>query len=192
MENFRNGFLDRLNACLMGEINTGSAASKKRGVMRVKKLSTRVDLTPMVDLGFLLITFFIFTTSMSEPRAMRLTLPTDKHAESPTQAAEGKTLNIVIGGEETLWYYPGIDMLSMKKVKANANGIRPVIMRKIQQVARSYGDARETVIVVKPTREASYKDIVLILDEIMINGVSRYFFVDADSSEITAIEKKNK
>ena len=66
----------------MAEMDTSGGGHKKGpGVKKGKKLSTRIDLTPMVDLGFLLITFFIFTTTMSQPTAFKLNLP--KEADKP-------------------------------------------------------------------------------------------------------------
>src|SRR5476651_2016745 len=90
----------------MAEMDTSGGGWHKKGpgVKKAKKLSTRIDLTPMVDLGFLLITFFIFTTALSEPKAMRLNLPDD--GEGMT-APESKTLNLVLASGNRVYYYHG-------------------------------------------------------------------------------------
>src|SRR5215213_552328 len=93
----------------MAEMDTSGGGHHKKGpgVKKQKKLSTRVDLTPMVDLGFLLITFFIFTTSMSEPKSLKLKLPDDRPVKTPNQSAEEATLQLVLGKNDQLWYYYG-------------------------------------------------------------------------------------
>src|SRR6202007_3465080 len=94
----------------MAEMDTsGGGGHKKRpGVKKSKKLSTRVDLTPMVDLGFLLITFFIFTPTMSQPTAMQLVLPKDTDKpEEQNKAKESGVLTILLGSDNHVFYYEG-------------------------------------------------------------------------------------
>ncbi len=71
------------------------------GVVKSKKLSTRIDLTPMVDLGFLLITFFIFTTTMAKPNALNLNVPADG---IDTKTAAGKTLSLILDKDNNIYY----------------------------------------------------------------------------------------
>ena len=94
----------------MASIDEGGGGGHKKGpgVKKAKKLSTRVDMTPMVDLGFLLITFFIFTTTMSSPTTMQLFMPkdTDKD-EDLNKAKESGALTILLGKNNVVYVYRG-------------------------------------------------------------------------------------
>src|SRR3954452_1715981 len=92
----------------MAEMDTSGGGKHKKGpgVKKGKKLSTRVDLTPMVDLGFLLITFFIFTTTLSEQKTMNLKLPMDDE-KSPSTTAANKTLTLLLCKDNKIQYYAG-------------------------------------------------------------------------------------
>src|SRR6476620_8448333 len=114
----------------MAEMDTSSGGGHKKGpgVKKSKKLSTRVDLTPMVDLGFLLITFFIFTTTMSQPTAMRLYLPkdTDKPEEQNKVKASG-ALTLLLGKNDVIYYYEG-------ELKPDASNFKTSTFKDIREV----------------------------------------------------------
>ncbi len=167
----------------MAEMNTsggGGGHKKGPGVKKSKKLSTRVDLTPMVDLGFLLITFFIFTTTMSQPTAMKLFLPkdTDKQEEQ-NKIKQSGALTILLGKNNNVFYYEGeLDPIAASNFKSsNFKEIRDVIIRKKQAVDTNL------VVVIKPADECNYKNVIDILDEMSINVVKRYALVDISDVE---------
>src|SRR5579875_2231614 len=94
----------------MAEMDTSGGGGHKKGpgVKKGKKLSTRVDMTPMVDLGFLLITFFIFTTTISQPTTLKLNLPQDtKNPEEQTKTKASGALTIMLGKDNNVFYYEG-------------------------------------------------------------------------------------
>src|SRR5208282_5934482 len=102
----------------MAEMDTSSGGGHKKGpgVKKSKKLSTRVDLTPMVDLGFLLITFFIFTTTVSQPTAMRIFLPKDvQKPEDQNKVKVSAVLTIMLGKDNHVYYYEGDDPKTLKE-----------------------------------------------------------------------------
>ena len=161
----------------MAEMDTSSGGGHKKGpgVKKSKKLSTRVDLTPMVDLGFLLITFFIFTTTMSQPSAMRLYLPkdTDKPEEQNKVKASG-ALTLLLGKQDKVYYYEGELAPDASNFKtSDFEGIRKVITDKKRAT-----DEKDLVVVIKPDNDATYKNTVDALDEMTINDVKRYALVD--------------
>src|SRR5205085_5598937 len=118
----------------MAEMDTSGGGGHKKGpgVKKAKKSSTRVDLTPMVDLGFLLITFFIFTTTMSQPTAMHLILPKDTDKpEEQNKIKQSDALTIPLGKDNNVFYYEGELAPDASNFKAsNFKDIRDEIIRK--------------------------------------------------------------
>src|SRR4028119_1260983 len=118
----------------MAEMDTSSGGGHKKGpgVKKGKKMSTRVDLTPMVDLGFLLITFFIFTTTMSEATAMRLFLPKDtEKPEEQNEVKQSGALTMLLGKNNVVYYYEGKLAPDGSNFKnANFKDMRDVILNK--------------------------------------------------------------
>ena len=161
----------------MAEMDTSGGGGHKKGpgVKKSKKLSTRVDLTPMVDLGFLLITFFIFTTTMSQPTAMRLFLPkdTDKPEEQNKVKASG-ALSLMLGKNDVIYYYEGELAPDASNFKTTTfKDIRDIIINKKKST-----DPKDFVVVIKPHAESTYKNAIDALDEMTINDVKRYALVD--------------
>jgi biopolymer transport protein ExbD len=171
----------------MAEMDTSGGGHHKKGpgVKKAKKLSTRVDLTPMVDLGFLLITFFIFTTTMSQPTAMRLALPDDKvKPEDQNKIKQSGALTLLLGKDNHVFYYEGELLPDASNFKStNFKDIRDVIISKKQQADTNL------VVVIKPNDESNYKNFIDILDEMSINVVKRYAVVDISPVEEDLIRR---
>ena len=196
----------------MASIEEGDGGHHKKGpgVKKAKKLSTRVDMTPMVDLGFLLITFFIFTTTMSSPTTMELFMPkdTDKDDEQ-NKAKESGALTILLSKDNHVYYYEGqLKEDASNFLSTNFGGIRKVIIDKKKAVidahqhdagcekiwAKNNGDKKscldkDLVVVIKPDEEATYKNTVDILDEMAISNIKRYAMVDLFPAEKELIQK---
>ena len=169
---------------LMAENNNTSGNRVKRGGIRSKKLSTRVDLTPMVDLGFLLITFFIFTTTMQQSNAMKLIVPDDRDVKNPTTTAESKTISFILGADNSIHYYNGLNTLAMAQTNYSPSGLRLVIQQKINAVKKQFGPSGEIVVLIKPTAECNYQNLVNILDEMMINQIKKYVLMEPEKNEL--------
>ena len=171
----------------MAEIQTSTTANK-HAISKHKKLSTRVDLTPMVDLGFLLITFFIFTTALSKPNTMKLFLPKDELNIPPPEVANSKVLTILPAANNIVYYYYGNNPQAMQQTNFGEEGIRKIILDKRKDVAAKFGDAKETVVLIKPTDNATYQNMVDVLDEMLINNISRYMLLDVNQQELQQIK----
>jgi biopolymer transport protein ExbD len=154
-------------------VNANSHKSKS-GVKRSKKGSTRVDLTPMVDLGFLLITFFIFTTTLSQPKTMHLFLPKD--SKDPILKKESGALTLIPSGNGQLYYYEGRDPNHMKSIPFQ-------FLRQIIRSKKNNTHPSDLIIVIKPSRTCSLKNTIATLDEMTINEIQNYALVELSKTE---------
>lgn len=173
-----------------------------------KRGNPTVDLTPMVDLGFLLITFFVFTTTMNKPKAMEIQMPyTDgKEIEDPTVIKKDVALTILLSKDHRIYYYEGIgnDPEKAPDVEVTGfqdnGGIRDILIKKkltvqslIQQGVLKANDL--TTVIIKPDVNSSTDDLINIIDEMTINAIPVYAVVDitpGDKEFITLTEEKNK
>src|SRR5690606_10351101 len=152
----------------------------------------KVDLTAMVDLAFLLITFFMLTTSLSKPQSMDLGMPDDDPKEEPIKIADARTMTILIGPDNKLKSYMGQftePLVPLKDVSYGKNGIRKDIIKKVVEVPQTMQDPKKGLIVlIKGHKESTYKNLVDILDEMAINKVPTYAIVDITSEEAALFE----
>lgn len=201
------------------DVSGGGGGHKKGpGVKKAKKLSTRVDMTPMVDLGFLLITFFIFTTTLSTPSTMALTMPKENDdPENQTEVKESAALTVLLGKGDQVYYYMGQikpdgsnflssnfkdirKIISEKKKEVIANYVANPLDEKIKLKAKESGDPnwmnaaydKDFVVIIKPNEEATYKNTVDMLDEMTINDVKRFAMVDITEDENKLIHATEK
>jgi biopolymer transport protein ExbD len=139
----------------------------------------------MVDLGFLLITFFIFTSTMSQPTAMNLFMPKDvDKPEEQNKVKESGAFTIMLGKDDVVYYYEGMDPAAEGNFRsASFKTIRDELIRKRQNT-----NTEDLVVIIKPTPDATYKNTVDILDEMTINEIKRYAMVDISDVEYQLVK----
>jgi biopolymer transport protein ExbD len=174
--------------------DSGGGGHDKKGKKKPKKGSPKVDMTPMVDLGFLLITFFMLTTTMSKPQTMELNMPdkTDNSEQQPVKASQSMT--VILGKNDKIYYFFGTpqeakETDSVQETDYSSNGIRKVILQKTRELGYDDKGVPKIVIVIKALDDAKYKNMVDILDEMAITSSKRYAIVDILPEEIELIKK---
>lgn len=183
----------------MAEMDTSSSGGHKKGpgVKKGKKLSTRIDLTPMVDLGFLLITFFMFTTTLAKPKTMEINMPykdPNLKEEEKNKLKASAAMTVLLSKNHRVYYYEGIgdDPNKPPELKIThftaQKGIRDAIIAKkkmVDDLKRSggLGPKDEATILIKPDTTSTYSDLVNMLDEMNINDVKVYAIIDITDIE---------
>ena len=162
----------------MAEISN-EGGGKKDGKVRSKKTSTKIDMTPMVDLAFLLLTFFVMTTTLNKPQTMEITMPEKPKAEDQQPMVnEKRVLTLILGNDDKIYWYLGITDPKINVTNFSNKGVRDILLRENAQI-------KDMVVLIKPSDESKYKNVVDILDEMNISNIARYALVD-----ITEVDKQ--
>lgn len=153
-------------------------AQEKQGGKQKKKL-IRVDMTPMVDLGFLLITFFMFTTNFTKPNVMDLGLPAKGDPPSePFVVDEKNQVTFILGKDNRVFYHQSNkdDLNSSNLKETDFSGVK--ISKIIAEAYKNAPKPENFTVIIKPTDEANYKNFVDILDNIAISKKEKYGITD--------------
>jgi biopolymer transport protein ExbD len=153
-----------------------------KNIGRTKRQSTKVDLTAMVDLGFLLITFFMLATTMFEPKIIEVLKP-EKNTTITQDVMASKTLTLMLAENNKVYWYHGLadeDNINFRLDSCgyDINGLRSVIMNRQKEVEVKHKDKSQMFVIIKPLKGSALQNIVDVFDEISICNVKRYAIAD--------------
>jgi biopolymer transport protein ExbD len=159
----------------MAEISS-STASPSKGKVRAKRMSTRIDMTPMVDLAFLLLTFFILTTTLQKPYLIPLQKPDQTTVGNPPPVSARRVLTFILDEQNEIYWYTGLKDPKLNATDYSPKGIRNILIQKKREI-------KNLIVLVKPSEKSRYQNLINIIDEMEILKV-RYHMV-----KITPIDK---
>lgn len=176
-------------------VGGGDGGGGKKG--RKSRGTPHIDMTPMVDLGFLLLTFFVLTTSMSTPSTMPVIFPADPPpgAPPPPKVPEGKILNLLVSGNDKLYWYKGLEDVELNNVGYGENGLRKLVLdmqKKVKSEFPNDKDENPLIVLVKSNYDSRYKNMVDIVDEMNITEQGKYMLIEMEPEEIALISDFEK
>ncbi len=174
----------------MAEMNMPEKQGKRKA-----HAALRIDLTPMVDLGFLLITFFMYTTTMAKPKTMEIRMPAPAPPDVvQTKYPEESTITIIPIAGHKIFYYTGILKDEAQLKNAPISSCRDILIKMKADVAHLPNtlspEAHKLHVLIKPNEDSKYNDLVQLLDEMNISDVPYYALVDISPEEKEWLQKK--
>lgn len=164
----------------MGAVDTPQPrASKKggKGFHRPKRrVGVRIDMTPMVDVAFLLLIFFMVTTVFRTPQALEINLPPDN--DTPAEIAESKVLQLRVLGDDRIFWKRG----------PKEDPWSRTIAASIKDVLKPLKGNDEVVVLIKIDREAKFNNMVTIIDELDIAHLGRFSILELAPKEKAEVE----
>lgn len=146
-----------------------------------KRPAPRIDMTPMVDLAFLLLTFFVMTTNLMKNYVLELQQPIPDQAGNYRPLKAEQVLNVVLGKNDKVYWYMGFPGSEAEQSDFSGSGVRKLLLQKNQEVKRLH-------VLIKPSDQSRYQNTIDMLDEMSITGIANYSMVNLDSEDLKLIE----
>jgi len=148
----------------------------------------------MVDLVFLLITFFMLTTTLAKPQAMDLAMPDkEKQDQQELTVADNRTMTILLGADNRLEWYMGLVDKPLTPPQVDnygRNGIRKALVENAKKVIATTGDpSKGLIVLIKPSDQSNYRNFVDILDEMKVSNIDRYAIVEISDPDIALLKR---
>ncbi len=169
----------------MAEI-TSTSADNKKGKVRSRKASTRIDMTPMVDLAFLLLTFFMLTTTFMKSYVMEITMPekVNRPIDPPPINAK-KVLTLILGEKNKVYWYTGETKPPLEVTDFSPTGVRKLLLNKNAAIKDLY-------VFIKPSPLSRYQNLIDILDEMDIASINRYAMVEITDEDNLLVDESKR
>lgn len=161
----------------MGAVDTPDRSSKKKGKGHhrpKRRVGIRIDMTPMVDVAFLLLIFFMVTTVFRTPQALEINLPPDEDVK--IEVAESKVLSVRVLADERTYFKRGTDPWARSSVG------------QLNDVFKPYRGNRDLVVVIKIDREAKFNNMVDVIDELDLASLTRFSLGTLTPEEKSEVE----
>ena len=171
----------------MAELVTSGKSGKRSSL---KKIPPRIDLTAMVDLAFLLITFFILSTTLVKPKAMDIAMPVNVPQKEGWP--ESRTMTICLGKNNQVMWYMGLadkPLMEPQIVNYSKNGLRTVIVKMENRIFKATG--KPMAVILKPSAHSVYGNVVNAIDELNITSVASYAVTEISPKDIDMLKQQN-
>ena len=174
----------------MAELDTSGGGKHKGGKVRSKKASTRVDLTAMVDLAFLLITFFILTTTLSKPKSMELVMPDKTDSTKQLPVPQSRTMTLLLGSHDKLEWFVGLPGATKPAIIGyGKNDLRKTLVEQNNKIKAASDSAM--IVIVSASPKATYKNVVNVMDELNIVNIEQRALVKITPTDLGLLQRDN-
>ena len=141
---------------------------------RGSRRSLHLDMTPMVDLAFLLLTFFVLTMTINEEHVLKMQMPEQDTKTEPPEINQARVLTVLLGEANKVFYFQGSERVQVTDFAPT--GIRKLL--KESMIKRS-----DLVVLIKPTSKCRYQNLIDIMDEVRIAGLENYYVVKESAED---------